>query len=316
MRAAVIHEYGTPDVLKIEEIPDPVPGPKEVLIRVHASSINPIDWKIRNGSLRFLIGRGFPKVLGFDLCGRVKSTGAGADKFQKGDWVYARSDRKTGQAYAELVVTSEDTLAIKPEALSAGAAAAIPLAGLTALQALRDHGGFQRGHNVLVLGASGGVGSFAVQIARALGATVTGVCSGANRELVMSLGARRVIDYRKENALEAGEKYNVIFDAVARYGFPKTRPLLTEEGSYVTTLPSLAVIFAMFIGNYFSRKKAQFFRVKPLGRDLELLSGLVAQGKLKPAIDSRFPLSQIAQAHRHSESHRAQGKIIVEIEGE
>ena len=237
MQGVVIHEYGTPDVLQIEEIPDPVPGPKEVLVRVHASSINPIDWKIRNGSFRFLIGGGFPKVLGFDLCGQVERTGAGADKFQQGDWIYARSDRKTGQAYAELVITSEDTLAIKSETLSAGEAAAIPLAGLTALQALHDHGRFQSGHNVLVLGASGGVGSFAVQIARALGGAVTGVCSGANRGLVMSLGARRVIDYLKESVLEAGEKYNVIFDAVARYGFLKTRPLLTEEGSYVTNSP-------------------------------------------------------------------------------
>lgn len=311
MRAAVIREYGGLEVLRVEDMPAPEPGGGEVLVRVRASSINPIDWKIRQGQLKWVQGWRFPRILGFDLCGEVVETGDSGSRFQIGDTVYARSDRPTGEAHAEMVVTSEESLAPAPESLSVEEAATIPLAGLTALQALRDLGGLQAAERTLILGASGGVGSFAVQIAKALGAEVTGVCGPDNLDFVRQLGADSVLDYRRQEVTEAHGGFSVIFDAVAAYGFYATRPLLTPEGVYVSTLPGPAVLFHHVLANRFLRQKAYLIWVKPRGRDLDFLSQLAAAGKLRSHIDSQYRLEQIRSAHERSETGRVRGKISV-----
>ncbi len=313
MIAALIHRYGSPDVFKIEETADPVPGPGEALVRVRASSVNPIDWKIRNGSLFFLSGWRFPKILGFDLAGEVVTPGPGSSRFRKGDLVYARSDRTPGGSYAELVTVGERALALKPPSLNLKEAAAVPLAGLTALQALRDKGGLKAGGRALILGASGGVGTFAVQIAKALGGFVTAVCGSSNLDLVKRLGADRIVDYKTENVGRIGERFEVIFDAVGTYGAVSMASLLTQEGRYVSTLPGPGVIWALLAGNAFSRKKAHFIRVEPSGTDLDFLAGLAEGGRLRPVIESEFPLTEIAAAHRRSESKHARGKIVVAV---
>ncbi len=313
MKAAVIRFYGPPEKIKIEEIADPRPKDREVLVRVESSSVNPIDWKIRGGSLWFMYGFRFPKILGFDLSGEVVETGPQATRFKPGDQVYARSDRPTGEACAELVAVGEDALALKPESLSHAEAASIPLAALTALQAMRDKGGLKAGGRVLILGASGGVGSFAVQIAKALGAEVVAVCGGANREWVLELGADKAVDYRTEKVADLRERFEVVFDAVGGYGFAAMKRLLTPEGVYVSTLPGPALLWATAVGNLLSRKKGRMIWVEPLGKDLDFLSSLVESGRLKPVIDSEFALAELAEAHRRSQSHRVRGKIVVRI---
>ncbi len=315
MKAVVIHEYGGPEVLRVEDAAEPEPGEGEVLVRVHASSINPIDWKIRQGQLKWVQGWKFPRVLGFDLCGEVVATSSPNGRFQPGQRVYARSDRSTGEAHAELVVTSEESLARAPSSLSAQEAATFPLAALTALQALRDLGGLADGQRALILGASGGVGSFAVQIARALGARVTGVCGPDNLEFVRDLGAEEVIDYRDQGLAGVQGPYSVIFDAVAAYGFGRIRPLLSVSGVYVSTLPSAAVLWRQLAGNLFFRQKAHLIWVKPLGRDLDVLTELAEEGRLRTSIDSEFGLDQIRDAHRRSETGRVRGKISIRVLG-
>ncbi|MBI3288562.1 MAG: NAD(P)-dependent alcohol dehydrogenase, partial [Elusimicrobia bacterium] len=219
MKAAVIDEYGPADVLRVREVPRPAPRPDQILIEVHASSVNPIDWKIRGGALSLLTGRSFPMILGYDVSGRVVEAGAAVARFRVGDLVYARSDSKTGRAYAQYVAVGEGAAALKPKNASHEEAAAVPLAALTSFQALRDLGRIEKGGRVLVIGASGGVGVYAVQIAKALGAHVTAVCGTDNVALVRDLGADVVIDYRKESGLGASDSYDIIFDAVASQGF-------------------------------------------------------------------------------------------------
>ncbi len=312
MIAALIDRYGSPDVFRIAETRDPALGPTQVLVRVRASSVNPIDWKIRNGSLFFLTGLRFPKILGFDLAGEVVSSGANSSRFKPGDFVYARSDRKTGGAYAQLVAVGERALAPKPGNLSFREAAAIPLAGLTALQALRDKGGLRTGQKALVLGASGGVGVFAVQIAKALGAEVAAVCGTSNVDLVKSLGADRVIDYKTADVRRVADRFDVIFDAVGSYGALAMAPLLEKRGRYVSTLPGPGLIVAALTG-LVSGKSARFIHVEPLGADLEFLTSLAERGSFRPVIDSEFPLTEVAAAHRRSESKHARGKIVVNV---
>ena len=313
MRAAIIRRYGGPEQLKVETVPNPKPRADEVIVKVRASSVNPIDWKIRNGSLRFLFGHRFPKILGFDLSGEVVACGGAVSKFSPGDSVYARSDRRTGEAYAELVAVSERALARKPDSLNFKQAAAVPLAGLTALQALRDKGGLRSGQRLMVLGASGGVGTFAVQIGKALGAWVTGVCGTANLDLVKSLGADETIDYTKQSVDQLKGPFEVVFDAVGLYGFMRVRSLLTPSGVYVSTLPGPGLIFAQLVGNFLFRRKGRFIWVDPLGADLDDLSELAQTGRLRAVVDSEFDLSEIAAAHERSETGRSRGKIVVQI---
>ncbi|HSR51596.1 MAG TPA: NAD(P)-dependent alcohol dehydrogenase [Acidobacteriota bacterium] len=313
MKAVVIRRYGSPDVLRIEDVPRPRCGEAQILVENHASSVNPVDWKIRRGYLApFLLWR-FPRVLGFDLCGRVVESGRQVSGFQPGDRVYARSDGWTGRAYAQFTALAASAVAPKPESLSVEEAAAVPLAALTALQALRDLGGLQAGQKVLVVGASGGVGHFAVQIAKALKARVTGVCGTRNLELVRDLGADDVIDYTQRDPFQDARRYHIVFDAVDAHSYSKSRSCLESGGRYITTLPSAGNLWWALWTALRPGKKCAIIKVKPVGEDLRLLNSFIQSAQLRPVIDSTFELEDIAQAHQRSESGHVTGKVVIRI---
>lgn len=304
--------------MKVEEVENPLVSNGQVLIRVHHSSVNPVDWKIRNGSLRFLSGSRFPMRLGFDVAGEVVETGPSVTRLRKGDRVFGMLNYRQRGAYAEYVSTDERNVALIPEPLGFQEAAAIPLAGLTAYQALRYKGKIKKGENVLVKGASGGVGSFAVQIAKAEGAVVTGVCRTDNIELVKSLGADRAIDYRKEDFAQLPDKYDILFDVVGKRTFFGIRKRLALSGRYITTLPDkpsdiLSFFLVPFLSLFGYGKKSAFISVKPSASDLDSLALLIKKGGLRPLIDRVYSLREITEAHAYSETGHARGKIVIKI---
>jgi NADPH:quinone reductase-like Zn-dependent oxidoreductase len=313
MKAAGIDAYGPPEVLRVRSTPRPVPQSGQLLIEAHASSVNPIDWKIRGGMLKLLPGFKLPMILGFDVSGLVVEVGSAVKRFKIGDSVYARSDSQTGRAYAEYVAVGEDAAALKPARMSHEEAAAVPLAALTALQALRDQGKIREGSRVLIIGASGGVGIYAVQIAKAMGAHVRAVCGAANMELIRGLGADEVVDYKKGGVLDVPRPCDIVLDAVATQTYSAAKKILAENGAYISTLPSLGLAFAWIMTRCIPGRKAHFILMKPLGRDLEFLTELIEAGKLKSVIDSAFPLDDIVQAHVRSEAGHARGKIVIRI---
>lgn len=318
MKAVLIRKFGPPEVLKIEEVDKPVISGDQVLIRVLYSSVNPVDWKIRNGSLKFITGSRFPMALGFDVAGEVVETGPSVTKFQKGDRVFGMLDFRHRGAYAEYACARENAVALIPENLDFKDAAAIPLAALTAYQALYYKGKIKSGETVLINGASGGVGSFAVQIAKAAGAIVAAVCGADNAELVRTLGADKVIDYKKQDFAELPDRYDIIFDAVGTLSFFRISKNLTNSGRYITTLPNkpaniLSFLLIPFLSLFRYRKKSAFISVKPCGSDLNSLSLLIKQKKLFPLIDRTFNMEEIREAHAYSETGHARGKIVIKI---
>lgn len=313
MKAAAIDQYGPPSVLKVRDMPCPIIKPDQVLVEVHASSVNPIDWKIRNGSLKLLMGSRFPMILGYDVSGKVVEVGSVVKRFKAGDEVFARSDSKTGQAYAEYTAIGENALAHKLKSISHEEAAAFPLAALTSLQALRDQGKIRAGSRVLVIGAAGGVGLYAVQIAKAYGAEVVAVCGTDNVSFVKDFGADRVIDYKKESILDLCGPCDIVFDAVATQSFSAVKRILTKSGAYISTMPSPGLVFAALWTYVMPGKKASFILMKPLGADLKYLTDMIEAGKIKSVIDSAFSLEDIARAHNRSESGRARGKIVIRV---
>ena len=243
MKAIVIDGYGGADRLRLDERPDPAPGAGEVLIDVRAASVNPVDWKIRKGELRLFLRPRFPYIPGSDVAGEVAAVGPGVTRFKPGDAVVAFVDLKRGGGYAERAVAKESAAALKAGSLSFADAACLPIAGCTALQALRDHGGLRAGGSALINGGAGGVGHFVVQIAKALGATVAATCGPSNVDFVRSLGADPVIDYSREEFPRRPERYDVILDAVARSSFAACRGVLNPGGVYVTTVPDPSTLF-------------------------------------------------------------------------
>lgn len=312
MNAAVIQQYGAPEVLEYRSVQRPQIKPDQVLIRVRASSVNPIDWKIRQGMLKMLPGQRFPMILGFDIAGEVAAVGAQTTQFRVGDAVYAYSDQFPGGGYAEYAAVSEKVVAPKPTNLSDEQAAAVPLAATTALQALRDEGKVDAGDRVLINGTSGGVGTFAVQIAKALGAEVTAVCSTKNIELVRSLGADRTIDYSQQDFTQENTKYNVIFDVKGNQSFSRCKSVLHPQGIYVTTQP-LPGDFIQSVVTFFSAQKAKVILAKANATDLLYLKEQIEAGKIRSIVDRPYPLSEIAEAHRYSEAGHAVGKIVITI---
>jgi NADPH:quinone reductase-like Zn-dependent oxidoreductase len=344
MRAAVLTGYGGVERLELREVSRPEPGSGQLLIRVRAAGVNPIDWKIRQGRLRLLLPARFPLVLGFDVAGEVAAIGPEVAAFEPGDAVYAMLDGRHGGGYAEYAVTGQATAAAKPEELSWEEAAAVPLAALTALQALRDLAGVQRGERVAVLGAAGGVGHFAVQLAAALGARVTAVAGPGHQDFVRRLGAERAVDYTREDfsALEhsgddgaagdaadrrtAGgpgdpgadsEDFEVVFDAAGAYGFDACEPALAPGGIYVTTRPGPAIFIAKLraalsrLVDRANARRAAVLHTRPRGNDLEALADLIAAGRLRPAIDRVYRLDEVRQAHAASQAGHPMGKIVL-----
>ena len=310
MKAIVIRRYGPAEVLQYEDVEQPKIEPTQLLMKVRASSVNPVDWKIRQGMLSLITGSQFPKILGFDVAGDVVAVGSQVTRFKPGDAIYG-STSFPGGGYAEFAAVRENFVALKPINLSYEEAATVPLAALTALQALRDEGKIQTGQTVLINGAAGGVGIFAVQIAKALGAEVTGVSSTKNLDLVKSLLADRVIDYTQQDFTEDTAQYDIIFDAVGKRSLSQTKRVLKPNGIYITTLPSPEVFLEGVFTAFLPGQKAKFILEKPNTQDLVYLKELIEAGKIRVVIDRTYPLQELAAAHKYSETGRAVGKIAI-----
>jgi NADPH:quinone reductase-like Zn-dependent oxidoreductase len=321
MKAIVHTKYGPPDVLQFAEIEKPTPKDHEVLIRLCAASVNPLDLFALRGVplIRSLPGLRTPKhpVLGCDIAGRVEAVGRTVKDFRPGDEVFGVTGF-AGGGFAEYVCAPEEKLAFKPVNSSFEQAAAIPIAGVTALQGLRDHGRLQPGQKVLVDGASGGVGTFAVQIGKSFGAEVTAVCSTGKMDTARSIGADHLIDYTREDFTKSGQRYDLILGANAHHSVFVYRRMLHEGGTYVAVGGGLRQIFeSLLLARFLSRmgrKKARFFIASINRENLTFLKDLVEAGKVKPVIDRRYPLSDAADALRYLEQRHAQGKVVLTVE--
>jgi len=320
MNAVVYSEYGPPDVLRIEEVEKPSPDENQVLVKVQAASINAGDYFARAGRpfpVRFITGW-FPRSkntrLGSDVSGRVEAVGENVKQFRPGDEVFGCRHG----AFAEYVCAREGTLVLKPANLSFEQAAAVPWAALVALQTFRFAGVIHLGQKVLIQGASGGVGTFAVQIARAFGAEVTAVCSTRNLELARSIGADHVIDYTKEDFTRNPHRYDLILAINGYHSLSTYERALTPQGKYVCGGGTLSQIFqAMLFGSFVSRKGGKQLRMmgtaKVIQEDLIFIAGLLEKGKITPVIDRSYPFSEIVEAFRYVEEKHAQGKVVIKI---
>jgi NADPH:quinone reductase-like Zn-dependent oxidoreductase len=311
MKAIIINRYGDSNVLEYTEIEKPIPQAEEVLVKIMAAGINPIDWKIRRGMLKIATGNKFPLQLGFDYSGIIVEKGSQVAQFQLGDEVFGFVNKLPGKTYAEYAVIPASLLVKKPSNQSFIEAAATPLAASTALQVLRDFAGIQAGNRVLVNGASGGVGSFAVQIAKIFSGEVTGVCSRKNIDYVTSLGADKVIDYTQEDWTKSEHKYDIIFDAVAKSSFFKCRQLLKPQGTYISTLPNPGIVLLNYLTAGFSQKAKVIFFAQAKPSDWQFLKEAIESGQLTVKIDRIYPFSQVVAAHNYSESERVRGKIVL-----
>lgn len=323
MKAIVYREYGGPEVLRYEEVEKPVPTDDEVLIKVHTASVNPIDWRLMSGKpapLRLAMGLRKPKSgrPGVDMAGEVEAVGKNVTQFKAGDAVFG----SCSGAFAEYACATESKIAMKPESVTFEDAASVNVAGLTALQGLRDKGKVHAGSKVLINGASGGVGTFAVQLGKHLGAHVTGVCSGRNVDMVRSLGADEVIDYTRDDFTKGDQRYDVILDCVANHSFSEYKRVLSAEGrsvgvgaphdfSMIALLGSIVKDVALSASG---KQKSVMFIAKGSQSDLELIGELIASGKVKPVIDKVYPLSEAASAVGHVEAGHARGKVLIRIE--
>ena len=317
MKAIVQNEYGSPDVLKLKEVDKPVVKESEVLVSVHAVALNAGDYFSMRGSpwlARFTVGFPKPKnyILGWDVAGHVEAVGKNVKRFQPDDEVFASCNG----TLAEYVCAAEDKFAMKPTNLTFEQAAAVPTAAITALQGLRDAGKVQPGQKVLINGASGGVGTFAVQIAKSFGAEVTGVCSTKNVDMVRSIGADHVIDYTKEDFTQGGPRYDLILDNVANHSLSEGRRALTPQGTLVPNSghSGLGYIFRAQVSSFFVRQQHATPISMPKQEDLVTLKELIEAGKVTPVIDSTYPLSETPEAFRYLGEGHARGKVVIIVE--
>jgi NADPH:quinone reductase-like Zn-dependent oxidoreductase len=324
MKAIVYHCYGSPDVLKLEDVEMPTPADNEVLVKVHAASVNPLDWHYMRGSpyiMRMESGIGAPTNprLGVDYSGTVVAVGKDVTRFQTGDEVFGGRNG----AFAEYLTAREDrSIVHKPSNISFEQAASVPIAALTALQSLRDHGQLKAGQKVLINGASGGVGTFAVQIAKSMGAEVTGVCSTRNVDMVRSLGADQVIDYTQENFAEGTVQYDLILDMVGNHSLLSLGEVMTPDGILVIVGssskgnflgPMARPINALLLSPFVSQSMGMMLaELNP--QDLAVMSELMQNGKVTPVIDRSFSLSEVPDAVRYVEDGHARGKVVISIE--
>jgi NADPH:quinone reductase-like Zn-dependent oxidoreductase len=327
MKAIVYHSYGPADVLKCEDIAKPIPKDDQVLIKVHAAALNPIDWRLKGG-VPLLIRKvakmkapspEHPVGIGRDVAGVVEAIGKEVTQFKVGDEVFGTCEA----AVAEYACVKASGAAAKPETVTFEQAAALPVAGLTALQGLRDKGKVQSGQKVLINGAAGGVGTFAVQIAKSLGAEVTGVCSATKVEMVRSIGADKVFDYTQEDFSKSAERYDVIVDCIGNKSISECRGLLKPNGRYimvgagheVSMLGILATAVKAVAQSSFSNQKAVMFMAKSKPQDLTLLAELVATGKITPVIDRVCKLEETPAALAYLEKGHARGKVVIGVAG-
>jgi NADPH:quinone reductase-like Zn-dependent oxidoreductase len=308
MKAIRIHAYGDVDTLCYEEAPMPEPGPADIRIRVHAAAVNPVDWKIRAGYLAAFIPYKMPLTLGWDVSGVVDEIGAEVTHLAVGDAVYCRPDIARDGSYAEYMVVRASEVAPKPETLSHNEAAAVPLAGLTAWQALFDHAQLKKGERVLIHAGAGGVGSFAIQFAKSAGAHVITTASSGNAALVRDLGADEFVDYQAQRFEEVLDKVDVVLDTIGGDTQARSIPLLNSGGRLfsVVATPDAAALAAL-------GATGGHFMVQPSSKNLIRISRLIDNGTVRVVIDSVFPLSEAQAAHTKSQTGRAKGKIVLEV---
>jgi NADPH:quinone reductase-like Zn-dependent oxidoreductase len=324
MKAIVYREYGSADVLKLEEVPKPTPGDNEVLIKVRAAGVNPLDWHFMRGVpgfVRIVAGMKRPKRtrLGMDVAGDAELVGAGVEGFKPGDKVFGLIEG----SFAEYVCAPTSAVARMPPNMTYEQAAGVPIAGFTALQALRDKGKLQPGQSVLINGAAGGVGTFAVQISRWMGARVTGICSTRNVDLVSGIGAERVIDYTCEDFAAKTERYDVIFDLVGNRSLAEFRRVLNPKGVFIACggggpeTPAgqlLGGMIKQMVLGWFTSQRLVGILAKGNKEDLEILSKLMSSGNITPVIDRCYRLSEVPQAIRYLEEGHARGKVVISVE--
>ncbi len=315
MKAIIYTAYGSPDVLQFVDIEKPAPKDNEVLVKVHAASANAADWHLMRAEpflARLANGLLKPKItkLGTDFAGRIEAVGRNVTQFQIGDDVFGGMSLNEMGSFAEYVCANEDALALKPSNMTFEQAAAVPLAAFTALQGLRDKGQIQQGQKVLINGASGGVGTFAVQIAKSFGTEVTGICSTRNLDMARSIGADHVIDYTKEDFTRNGERYDLIFDAVGNHSISDYKRALSPNGiCSVAGFTSLSRLFPLMI---FGNKQIGLMETaKGNKKDLIIIKELLEAGKIVPVIDRRYPLSETAEAIRYLETGHTRGKVVI-----
>jgi NADPH:quinone reductase-like Zn-dependent oxidoreductase len=323
MKAITQQKYGPPEVLELKEIPKPVPKENEVLVKVHAAALNAADWHLMRGTpflMRLMFG-GLTKpkyiVPGADMAGTVESVGSSIKQFKPGDEVFGDISVSSWGAFAEYVSVHEKALVIKPAGLTFEEAAAVPLASVTALQALRDAGKIGPGQKVLINGASGGVGTYAIQIAKAFGAVVTAVCSTHNVEQARALGAERVFDYKKEDITRDNGRFDLILDCAAFRPVSEYKRILNPGGNYVLVGGSTGnAMKLMFMGSLISlggKRKFSSMMAKPNAKDLGFIKDLIGNGSVKPVIDRVYPLHELPEAFRYLEEGHAKGKIVISI---
>ena len=325
MKAIVYHHYGSPDVLRRVEMEKPEAGDNEVLIRVRAASVNPLDWHFMRGTpylVRLMAGLRKPKVtrLGVDVAGKVEAVGRNVTQFKPGDEVFG----SCRGAFAEYVCASESALVMKPDNVTPEQAASAPVAAFTALQGLRDKGHIQPGQKVLINGAAGGVGTFAVQIAKSFGADVTGVCSTRNVDMVRSIGADRVIDYTQEDFTRSGRRYDLIFDLVGNHSLSAWRHILNPNGAYVAAgapgsrwmIGALARSIGAIVLSRFVSQNLVGVLAQSSKEDLTIMHELMKAGKVTPVIDRFYRLSEVPEAVRYLEEGHARGKVVITLESD
>jgi NADPH:quinone reductase-like Zn-dependent oxidoreductase len=322
MNAAIYTKYGSPEVVQIAEVEKPIPKANEFLIKVHATTVTKVDSIFRSGNQFFArMATGFlkpkTKILGTEFSGEVETVGKDIQKFKPGDKVFGDSSIRSSTHAEYLCLRGDEPLAIIPSGMSYPEAASVPYAALTALPFLRDNGKVQSSQKVLILGASGSVGTFAVQLVKYYGAEVTGVCSTANIELVKSLGADQVIDYTKQDFTQSSETYDIIFDTVGKSSFSRCKGSLKKPGIYLTTVIGFGILFRMLLTSK-SKKKAviAFTGLRPAaerGTDLLFIRELLQAGKLKPVIDRQYPLEQITEAYRYVDQGHKKGSVVLTL---
>ena len=308
MKAVRIHEFGGPEVLSIDEIPVPQPAPDEVLIKVHATSVNPVDWKIREGQRKVKFPGKLPLTLGWDVSGTIEALGEKVSAFRKGDEVYGRPDPTKNGAYAEYIVVKANIISIKPTSIGHTEAAAVPLAGLTAWQALFDHGLLKAGQKVLIHAAAGGVGTYAVQFAKWKGAYVIGTASSANIDFLKRLGADEVIDYKMEDFETALSDVDLVLDTIGGETQLKSLTILKAGGRVITTL----------MPEFVAEAKAKNvhligFMAQSIPDQLTEIATLIDSGKVKPIIEKVLPFTSARQAQTESEQGHTRGKIVLQV---
>lgn len=312
MKAMVYHKYGSADELKLEEVVKPTPKDEEVLVKVKSASINRADLYMLKGSPFVIrLENGFTpkkKILGADIAGQVEAVGKNVKEFKVGDDVFGDISANGWGGFAEYVSVKENAVVQKPTQITFEEAATVPMAAVTALQAIQDKGQIQSNQNVLIYGASGGVGTWAVQIAKSFGAHVTAVCSTRNVEMIRGIGADEVIDYSKEDFSKNGKRYDLIVGANGDLALAKYKSALTPNGIYVCSGGSLKQIFGSLI---FGSKQVRGLSSKPNKKDLLFIQELLASGKIKSAIDKTFPLTELADAFRYFESGKVKGKVVI-----